>query len=112
MQVWDYAAEHKLHKGYDASQINGYATTVTFGELQGKSLAFANANRPFKRCLRFQSIRAMRRAEANNWLPKGGSSTQDLFCNSEEAKQLDAWLTLAAQAPPPPDADDDTSSSD
>ncbi|KAG2422185.1 hypothetical protein HXX76_016224 [Chlamydomonas incerta] len=111
-KVWDYAAEHNLCKNYGASQVGHYAATVTFGELHGKPLVFTNSNRPHQRCLRFQHLQAMRRAEASNWLPKGGGPTQDVLCNAEEAKRLGVWLTMAAQAPPPPDADDGSSATD
>jgi hypothetical protein len=112
VQVWAYAEKHNLCKGYTASQLHANATEVTFGQLQGRPLAFTNENRPYKRCLRFQGIQAMRRAEAKGWLPKGGKSAQELFCNSEGAQRMDAWLCVALHAPAPPGAEADVSESD
>ncbi|KAG2451996.1 hypothetical protein HYH02_003038 [Chlamydomonas schloesseri] len=102
VKLWDYAEQHNHRKGYDEHQIGSYAAEVTFGELQGKALVFEDANRPYKRCLQFQAVQALRRAKQEKWLPADWAPSPGLSYNSEDAKErIEAWLAGAVEAPPP-----------
>ena len=106
VQLWDYAKTHNICKQYGEHQIGTYAATVTFGELQGKALVFEDSKRPYKRCLQFQAVQAVRQAKEKTWLPEDWAPSASLSYNTEDAKErMDAWLTFAVEAPPPPDSD-------
>ena len=88
-----------LPKGWEFSRSDVFApgtrfnVLTTFGDIEGRPIAFRSLNRPFSKCLNVQARLARIVAVKENWLT---SETQDDFedfwTDFDRQKEVEAWL--------------------